>query len=238
MEGGGVNRSIMKPLRAVAAIITLGISMNAFGFLGLGGTTWKEEVLLHDGSKIIVERHKERHGRHEIGQKPPTGDQSIEFTIPGTNRTLTWRDEYSEDVGSANFNLIALHILNGTPFVVTTAYGCLSYNKWGRPNPPYILFKHDGRNWQRVQISELPKEFQTINLVANDSREREIEEAAKGLGYVPASVIAKLNSSLTQPHYRSIVREPLAASELCPPELTGFKAPIPIPPKASEADKK
>lgn len=93
----------------------LGLSPGASAFLGFGGTSWKEEVLLHDGTKIIVERNMTRHGRHEPGRKPPMGDQSIKFNVPGTNRTLSWRYEYSEDVGSANFNLIALHILNGMP---------------------------------------------------------------------------------------------------------------------------
>jgi len=211
--------------RVAIASLALMVSASACGFLGIGGTSWKEEVLLHDGSKIVVKRHKERHGRHEIGQKPPTGDQSIEFTVPGTDRALTWRDDYSKDVGSANFNLIALHILNGTPYIVTTAYGCFSYSKWGRPNPPYIIFKYDGQNWQRIQMEELPKEFKTINLIANDSREREIEEAAKLRGYVPGSAIFKLNAALSQPEYGAILRKPLPGSALCPPEMRGFKAP-------------
>ena len=38
--------------------LLIATSMNAnAGFLGFGGTSWKEEVLLHDGSKIIVNRH-------------------------------------------------------------------------------------------------------------------------------------------------------------------------------------
>lgn len=179
------------------------------GWFGIGGTSWKEEVLLHDGTRVVVERRKERHGRHEIGQKPPTGDQSIEFLLPHTDRTLTWRDEYSKDVGSANFNLIALHIFNGIPYIVATAYGCLSYNKWGRPNPPYIIFKHDGQNWQRIQIDELPKEFKTINLIVNDSREQEIEKATKNLGYVSADSVQGINGSIRQPEYHTILREPL-----------------------------
>ncbi len=41
------------------------------GALPFGGDSWKEEVLLHDGSKIVVERMVKRGGRHEVGQKPP-----------------------------------------------------------------------------------------------------------------------------------------------------------------------
>lgn len=195
-------------VKVAMVILTMGsvISANA-GLFGLGGTRWKEEVLLHDGSRLVVERYKMRQGRHEVGQKSPTGEQSIEFTVSDASRSLTWRDEYSEDVGSANFILTALHILDGTPYVVTTNYGCLSYNKWGRPNPPYVVFKHDGKAWQRISLTELPAEFKTINLIVNDSREEDIERAAKELGYVSAEDVRKINSSLPQPEYRSIVRE-------------------------------
>jgi hypothetical protein len=43
------------------------------------GTSWKEEVLLHDGTKLIVERSVVRKGRHEIGQKPPIGEERLDF---------------------------------------------------------------------------------------------------------------------------------------------------------------
>lgn len=205
-------RARVKPLGALAALIILGTSIDAnAGLFGLGGTSWKEEVLLHDGSKIVVERNMTRHGRHEPGRKPPIGDQSIEFTVPGTNRTLTWHDEYSEDVGSANFNPIALHILNGTPYIVNTAYGCTSYNKWGRPNPPYIIFKHDGKAWQRVQTAELPAEFKTINLVIAPSNE---EKRLNQLGTVPVMEIDKMNRRPVGSQYRTILREPMAAERI------------------------
>jgi len=41
------------------------------------GIAGKEEVLLHDGSKLIVERTVERGGRHEIGQPPPIKVESL-----------------------------------------------------------------------------------------------------------------------------------------------------------------
>ena len=185
------------------------VRMNAdAGPFGLGGTSWKEEVLLHDGNKIIVERNMTRHGRHEPGRKPPIGDQRIGFIAPGTSQKLMWRDDYSDDVGSVNFTPIALHILNGSPYIIAADYGCLSYNKWGRPNPPYVIFKHDGTVWQRIPIAELPDEFRTINLVIAPSNE---EKTLDRLGTVPIAEIDKLNQRLVGLHYRAIVREALAA---------------------------
>lgn len=126
-------------LKVVALALTLGVSMSACS----SETSWKEEVLLHDGSKIIATRSQSRGGRGEIGQSP-IKEQAITFKMPSSNKSITWKDKYSEDVGHSNFDLLALHILNGTPYITTSPYGPSAYKKWGSPNPPYIFFKHDG----------------------------------------------------------------------------------------------
>lgn len=101
-------------LAMLGMILAMGASMNAnAGLFGLGGTSWKEEVLLHDGKMIIVERSQSYGGRREVGQGAPIREHSISFTLPGTNKTLKWTSEYSEDVGRANFNLLALPVVSG-----------------------------------------------------------------------------------------------------------------------------
>lgn len=198
-------------------------------FLGFGGTNWKEEVLLHDGSRIIVKRSQSYGGRHEIGQSSPVREHTITFRLPDSSKSITWTSEFSEDLGRTNFNALALHILNGTTYLVVEPNLCLSYNKSGRPNPPYLFLKYDGKAWQRIPLTEFPTGFKTINLIVNNGREEEIERLASTLGHVSAEDVKKINSSLTQPKYNSILREPLPVSQLCPPEQTGFKAPFPIP---------
>lgn len=219
----------------VPALI-LGLSLlfagsSAFAFLGFGGTNWKEEVLLHDGRTIIVKRSQSYGGRHEIVQSSSVKEHIITFALPSSNRTLTFTSEYGEDIGRAKFNLLALHVLNDTPYLVAEPNLCLAYSKMGRPNPPYVFFKHDGMTWQRIPLAEFPDEFKTINLIVNNSREKEIERLAGELGYVAASGVAKINSSLTQPEYKAIVREPLASSQICPQYPT--KSPIPIGPRTT-----
>ncbi len=196
-------------LGLLVVILIMGTSMNALGFLGFGGTSWKEEVLLHDGGKIIVKRSQSYGGRHEIGQSSPVKEHTITFTLPDSGKAMSWTSEYGEDVGRANFNLLALHIINGTAYLVVEPNLCLSYNKWGRPNPPYVFFKYDGVVWQRIPLSEFPAEFTTINLIVNNGREEDIKRLASQLGHVPAEGVRKLNSSLTQPEYKTILREPL-----------------------------
>lgn len=181
---------------------------------GGSSTSWKEEVLMYDGSKIVVERSQTYGGRHEIGQSPPIKEHTISFSLPNASKTLTWTSEYGEGLGRTNFNLLALDIANGTPYLVVEPNLCLSYNKWGRPNPPYVIFKYDGKTWQRILLSELPAEFKAINLIVNNGREEDIERAASKLGYVSAGGVQKINSSLTQPEYKTILREPLTKERI------------------------
>jgi hypothetical protein len=210
MEGRSMrtNTLWLKRIAELGLILMMGVSMSASaGLFGFGGTSWKEEVLLHDGSKIIVKRSQSYGGRHEVGQGAPVKEHSITFDMPNSGKTLTFKSEYSEDVGRANFNLLALHILNGTPYLVVEPNLCLSYNKWGRPNPPYVFFKHDGKEWQRIPITEFPAEFKTINLIVSNKQEQDIERAARKLGYVSAESIQHMNNELTQPQLKTIRRE-------------------------------
>lgn len=236
-----MNRGMrLKRWVATTALMTLGGGMSACA----DGTSWKEEVLLHDGKRLIVERSQSYGGRHEIGQKPPIKEQEITFTLPGSNRSITWKTEYGEDIGRANLNLLALHVLGGTPYIVAEPNLCLAYNKWGRPNPPYVFFKYDGKVWQRIPLSALPAQFKDVNVVVNSlgaAREGTIVEA----GLITEERIRELNSRLwrypnEQLQYKSILREPYStAAGGCPVMVRikdgwespgGSKAPIPIKP--------
>ena len=197
------------------ALLLIFVSMIAHAALfGLGGDSWKEEVQLHDGQKIIVERSQTYGGNHEIGQREPEKEVTIRFTPPGSNTSISWTSEYGADLGRTNFNLLALHIKEGTPYLVTEPNLCLSYNKWGRPNPPYVFFRHDGNGWQRIAIAEVPIEFKTINLIVNNSRLYEIEKSSKSTGYVPFEAVKEINGNLRQPQLKTILREPLTKEKI------------------------
>ncbi len=199
--------SLLKAFSTVGLILLLGASMNAnAGLFGLGGSSWKEEVQLHDGQKIIVERSQTYGGRTEPGQSSPIKEHTIRFTLPGSGQTITWTSEYGEDLGRTNFNLLALHVLNGTPHIVTEPNLCLSYNKWGRPNPPYVFFKYDGNAWQRISLEQFPAEFKTIN-VAHNTLGRDAQDLVR-VGLVSAEKVREMNVS-SAPEYKSILREPL-----------------------------
>jgi hypothetical protein len=91
--------------------------------------------------------------------------------------------------------------------VVASPNLCLSYNKWGRPNPPYVIFKHEGSQWQRIAMESLPIEFKTINVVLSIQKVQAEELSAVGL--TSADTISQANRRSETPEFRSILREAL-----------------------------
>src|SRR5690606_26397481 len=115
-------------MKMIGLMLIFGGSMSAYA-----SSTWKEEVLLHDGTTLIVERTQTKGGRHELGQELPIKESTLTFSLPGSHQSILWKDEFSENIGHSNFILLALHISNGVPYLVTSPDGILSYNKWNRP---------------------------------------------------------------------------------------------------------
>jgi hypothetical protein len=227
MGGSSMKMNRLWPKWFTRAILVLAaaVSMNVdAGLFGFGGDSWKEEALQYDGSKIIVKRSQSYGGRHEIGQPSPVRDQTVSFTLPDSSKTINFTSEYSEDIGSTNFVFLALHVLNGTPYIAATPYGCLAYNKWGRPNPPYVFFKYDGKEWQRIPLSEFPSEFKTVNLdfgMPWDIRDRKVIFDKDDL--LSAETIKRHNEKNIDPANRAILREVYAGAGRGCEELVKYK---------------
>jgi len=217
MEDGSMKKQngMMKQIAKLGLQLMMGVSLSACaGLFGLGGTNWKEEVLLHDGSKVVVSRSASRGGRHEIGQRSPIKDQSLSFTIPGTNEKISWEDNFTEDVGGANFLPMQLEILNNTAYLVAYPMGCMSYNKWGRPNPPYVVFIYQTKAWQRITLSELPTELTSPNMIFSDP-DGQVERLGKS--FITTEMIQQIIGGYKQPEYKTILREPIrSAGQGCP----------------------
>jgi hypothetical protein len=196
-------------------LLLLGASMTACS------TSWKEEVRLHDGSTLIAKRSQSRGGTSEIGQPSPINQQKITFTVPKTDKTYSFTSDYSDDIDAMDFNLLALHILDGTPYLIVTPNRCLSYNKWGRPNPPYVIFKHEASDWKRIPLQELPTEFKEINLMVDGYFPYQLTVKERDASVLSAEVIKRLNGKLMQPEYKGIVREvlPQAQANMCMEEI-------------------
>jgi hypothetical protein len=135
----------------------------------------------------------------------------LEFVLPTTKESVVWTTEYSADVGLADFKPILLNFVRGQAYIVTVPMGCLSYNKWGRPNPPYVVFKYEGNEWKRIALLDLPAEITTPNLIISSPDE---EAASVGKTLVSVEDIKRLNGELTQPEYQTILREPLSKERI------------------------
>lgn len=185
-------------------LLMMGVSMSADAGL-FGGASWKEEVLLHDGSKIIVERSQSRGGRHDIDQEVPVAEHMITFVIPQTNEIVQWKSTYGWEMGHDNLQPLLLDFLRGVPYIAATIAGCTAYKKWKRPNPPYVLLKYEGE-WKPITLAEFPAEFKTPNVVIN-MQQHETKLVSQGV--VSAELVKELNGSIKQPEYKTILREAL-----------------------------
>jgi len=218
----------------LVSILIFGVSMDAFGFLGFGNSaSWKEEVLLHDGSKIFVERSQTFGGYPTIeSQEREVLEEEWVSPVPGTEQKIIWKVDFCSPTGS-RLMLITLGFMKGTPYIATTPAGCIAYNHWKRPNPPYVFFKYDGKEWRQIPLAEFPAEFKEANVVVG-GRSKPEKQAGNTLSIVK---IKEENRNL-EPYLRYIVREPLKPGTpgvSCPdyssPRYTSPKAPLPISPK-------
>lgn len=194
------------------SIVGVGMKASAFG----GKASWNEEVVLHDGTKIVLQRSQTRGGRHEIGQDIPVNRHTISFSIPSTSKTVTWESEFGFEPEKSSLLPLALDMVGGIPYLVTTTAGCIAYNKWGRPNPPYIFFKFDGKAWQRIPLAEFPAEIKEANVVIGALTLRDERRLTGYSGPLPAVEVRKMNAESRNPqvlYLRMFAREPIKVGQ-------------------------
>ncbi|MEW6406989.1 MAG: hypothetical protein AB1649_34865, partial [Chloroflexota bacterium] len=191
-------------------LLIMGTNMDAFGFLGFGNSaSWKEEVLLHDGSKIIVERSQTFGGYPTVeSQERAVLSEEWVFPVPGTDQKVIWNVDFNYPPKGSQLMLITLGFLNGTPYIATKPAGCIAYNFWKRPNPPYIFFKFDGKEWQQITLAEFPMEFKEANVVVG-GRSKPKKQAGKTLS---VAKIKNENHGLEH-HLLQIIREPIKVAQ-------------------------
>ncbi len=174
--------------------------------------SWKEEVLLHDGKKIIVTRTNtyDPQGLREPFQPDPLKESTLRFTVPGTKQTVTWKSDFGRGYQD-NLSLLLLDFMDGVPYIATHPKFCHGYNKWKRPNPPYVFFKYDSE-WKQIPLEQFPAEFKEANVVIspgpNEHVLKKIQEMTSNIGFVPIEKIKGLNRD-SEKDYRIIAREPI-----------------------------
>lgn len=203
-------RSLLLLFKTISLVLTLGVSMNA---CATSTFTWKEEVLLHDGKKLIVERSDTYDSSmpHEIGQGAPLAEHKTMFVIPDTGQIVVWKSSNRPSPDPDNLHLLVLDFLDGVPYVATIPAGSFAYAKWNQPNPPYVFFKYTDK-WKRVSLEEFPDQFE-INVIVPSLQHEPYKRKAiaenRVHGFVRAQIVAELNREPgSSKEYYSILRVP------------------------------
>lgn len=185
---------------------------------------WKEEVRLHDGSTVVLDRFYNLGGRPTLDARERAAlDETVTFSLPGSGKQIKWTTDFRDSVPEPNsLNLLLLDVVNGVPYIATYPAGCIAYNKWKRPNPPYVFFKYESEEWKRIPLAEFPAKLTKSNVIVG----RPSSELLKP--FYTATLVEERNHYL-QPEYKTILREALPESSLCPdwrsPRYTSPKAP-------------
>ena len=215
--GDESERSVKRKRLLFSVVIILLMSLFLSGCALGHSAWWKEEVLLHDGRTIIVDRSHKLGGYPYVASTERTIlEEKWQFVIPGTKEKVTWIKDGRFPPQGTMLTMVLLDILNGVPYIATGPSVCISYNYWGRPNPPYVFFRYDGKTWQRIKLEEFPAELTEANVIVGrpDYQNR--------TGTIPIARIKQDNRYL-EPHLKKIARERLSAGEAsevgCPFEI-------------------
>ena len=227
----------LKQITKLGLILMMGVSMSACS------KSWKEEVQLHDGRKIIVERVQ------NLGNRPTWEsrerailDETITFSLPEARQRIVWSMSFRDDVPEQNgVNVMLLDIVNNAPYIAGYPAGCIAYNKWKRPNPPQILFKFEGDKWRRIALAEFPPHLTQANVIVGGP-------PAEGIRlFYTTEQVNEENHDIDTPEYKTILREAIQSWEGCPELIRieggwvspgGGKSPIPIGPRKPSDVKK
>jgi hypothetical protein len=231
-------------LKSLLILFALMLTMHANAGLFGSSKSWKEEALLHDGQKIIVERYFNLGSASIESRERPELDETVSFKLPGSNKGITWKTDFNDSVPEPNsLSILLLDIVNGTPYIATRPTGCIGFNKWKRPNPPYIFFKYDGHDWKRITLDEFPVELNTSNIIVGSPPSELLKS------FYTVEQVNEQNKDIRAAGYKTIIRKPFPIEENRCPELVrikggwaspgGSKAPFPItPPQAQDDNKK
>ncbi|MBK9160230.1 MAG: hypothetical protein IPM27_01435 [Nitrosomonadales bacterium] len=191
----------IKRFAKLGLMLMMGVSMSACS----ATMRWKEEVLLHDGQVIVAERHYNLGGYAYLDSSERTPlNETVTFNLPGTNKQIIWKNDFNDAVPEPNsLNHFRFDVVKGIPYLATYPAGCISYNKWGRPNPPQVLFKYEGEQWRRIALAELPPEL--VGTSANVIVGRPASSLLKPF-YTVEGVNSK-NYYVRTPEYKTILRE-------------------------------
>ncbi len=183
----------------------------AFVLSGCGGSrNWREEVQLSDNRIVVIDRYDklgnpldQEPGNWEFG--PPVIGFVLRIPVEGPERSVTWES-------GPRLIPLALGVKGRQLYLAATPNTCAAYDQLGRPVPPYVFFKYEGKEWQRILVEEFPDDISTTNLLQG-TRNRDARQEID-TGYVKADAVKRINRSLSS-HLRTIYRSGVRGREMC-----------------------
>lgn len=162
--------------------------------------SWKEEVLLHDGRQIIVDRYVSYGIGGKMSGGAPIDRYTLDFTDPETNRGIHWESDH-------HLSPMLLDFKDGVPYLANNLHNCVSFEKYGRPVPGYVLFKYIGNKWERISLADFPKEFSEANLLVSATPKGAMNEKSYvDRGYIAHERVRYSNKFVTR-YLKSLLRD-------------------------------
>lgn len=181
----------MKAIERIVWLITVSLSLTACGKT----IDWKQEVKLHDGRVIVVDRLSKISGTVFPENVTLEFEQTLTFRHPDSGERIEWKLPQGLQPISFDFD-------RGTPYYVLRAHTVADYNNWGCPNPPYLVYRFQHGNWSAVAFGELPPHFGKRNVL---SMSKYIKNMKDGRTVSPREVEAVIDSF--DPEIRTVSRE-------------------------------
>jgi hypothetical protein len=130
---------------------------------------WKEEVKLHDGRVIVLER------------KGTKGSSGFPVEHRGTVRywEMCYRPMNVYWKSGGVFQPEIFDIVNGVPYVMVPVGGCSVCQLYDYPEKSAMFFRFEKEGWKRISFAEFPRELDT-NLLRRVFDRRDKREDVKG----------------------------------------------------------
>lgn len=132
---------------------------------------WAEEAPLHDGRVLRIERHSEL-GSPFPGNSGMEIGQSLAFTHPDTGERIAW---HIPD----GLNPVMIDFDQRIPYYVFAAHTVSDYNKWGCPNPPYLVYRFQQGKWTNIPFEALPVSLVSRNLIPMSKDVRGLKDGGR-----------------------------------------------------------
>lgn len=145
---------------------------------------WKEEVALHDGKTLVVNRSvtlggtRKEPGTRNVGES----NYTLSFTAPD-GREIAWENP-------GQLRLMILDFEGGMPYLATEPAMVSHYFDYGCPEPSYVFFRYEN-DWKRIKYEEFPLAFKNSNFLIS-SRGDGLREH----GFVSAEQVKEMNRNL------------------------------------------